>query len=61
MHCTVDVIARRWDQDVKRSTTHGMNGEYVLNLYTLAGEWGTGSHFLVVPLVYTLGLTSLLH
>ena len=22
---------------------------YVLNLYTLAGEWGTGSHLLVVP------------
>ena len=22
---------------------------YVLNVYTLAGEWGTGSYFLVVP------------
>ena len=26
-----------------------MNGEYVLNVYTLAGERGTGSHFLAVP------------
>ena len=53
-------------KDVKRSTTHGMNGEYVLNLYTLAGElcvyvsreWGTGSHLLVVPRidVSTLGI-----
>ena len=29
---------------------------YVLNLYTLAGEWGTGSHFLAGRAIYILNL-----
>ena len=57
MHCTVDVIAHQWDDKGddrgKVMTTHRSGRRFgVRSVYTLAGEWGTGSHPLALPSIY---------